>query len=74
MKPRMKLSVERKRQRADLAKLTAFLVLAAVVTVWVAAITGEYRPADREGYQAVFDDVSGLTVGDDVRIAGVDVG
>ncbi len=70
----MKLSVERKRQRADLAKLTGFLVLAAVVTVWVAAITGEYRPADREGYQAVFDDVSGLTVGDDVRIAGVDVG
>ncbi len=74
MKPGMKLSVERKRQRADLAKLTAFLVLAAVVTVWVAAITGEYRPADREGYRAVFADVSGLTVGDDVRIAGVDVG
>lgn len=70
----MKLSVERKRQRADLAKLTGFLVLAAVVTVWVAAITGEYRPADREGYQAAFDDVSGLTVGDDVRIAGVVVG
>jgi len=74
MKPRMELSVERKRQRADLAKLTAFLLLAAVVTVWVAAITGEYRPAEREGYRAVFDDVSGLTVGDDVRIAGVDVG
>lgn len=70
----MKLSVERKRQRVDLAKLTAFLVLATVVTVWVAAITGEYRPGNRESYRAVFDDVSGLTVGDDVRIAGVDVG
>ena len=70
----MKLSVARKRQRADLAKLTAFLVLAAVVTAWVAAITGEYRPGEREAYRAVFDDVSGLTVRDDVRIAGVDVG
>ena len=74
MKPTMKLSVARKRQRADLAKLTAFLVLAAVVTAWVAAITGEYRPGEREAYRAVFDDVSGLTVRDDVRIAGVDVG
>jgi len=74
MKPAMKLSVARKRQRADLAKLTAFLVLAAVVTAWVAAITGEYRPGEREAYRAVFDDVSGLTVRDDVRIAGVDVG
>jgi phospholipid/cholesterol/gamma-HCH transport system substrate-binding protein len=74
MKPRMKLSVERRRQRADLRKLTAFLVMAAVVTVWVAAITGEYRPGDRESYRAVFADVSGLAVGDEVRIAGVDVG
>jgi len=74
MKRVMKLSAERRRQRRDLLKLTAFLALAAVVTVWVAAITGEYRPADRAGYRAVFDDVSGLTVGDDVRIAGVDVG
>jgi phospholipid/cholesterol/gamma-HCH transport system substrate-binding protein len=74
VKPRTKLSAERKRQRADLAKLTAFLLLAGVVTVWVAAITGEYRPGDRDTYRAVFDDVSGLGVGDDVRIAGVDVG
>ncbi|MFC5731500.1 MULTISPECIES: MCE family protein [Nocardioides] len=70
----MKLSVERRRQRADLVKLSAFLALAAVVTVWVAAVTGEYRPDDRETYAAVFDGVSGLSPGDDVRIAGVDVG
>lgn len=70
----MKLSVERRRQRADLIKLGVFLVVAAVVTVWVAAITGEYRPGDRVTYRAVFGDVSGLSVGDDVRIAGVDVG
>jgi phospholipid/cholesterol/gamma-HCH transport system substrate-binding protein len=70
----MKLSVERKRQTADLLKLCAFLLAAAVVTAWMAAVTGEYRPGERDTYHAVFDDVSGLTVGDDVRIAGVDVG
>lgn len=70
----MKLSNVRRRERADLIKLTAFLTMAAAVTVWVAAVTGEYRPGDRETYTAVFDDVSGLSTGDQVRIAGVDVG
>lgn len=68
------LSPEKRRQRADLIKFSAFLAIAAVFTVWVAAVTGEYRPGDREEYHAVFDDVSGLAVGDDVRVAGVDVG
>lgn len=62
------------RERADLIKFGAFLAMAAVFTVWVAAVTGEYRPGDRDTYHAVFDDVSGLAVGDDVRIAGVNVG
>lgn len=70
----MKMSIQRQRQRADLIKFSAFLCLAAVVTVWIAAVTGEYRPGDRETYTAVFDDVSGLVAGDEVRIAGVDVG
>jgi phospholipid/cholesterol/gamma-HCH transport system substrate-binding protein len=70
----MTRSVERRRQGADLIKLGAFLAMAAVFTVWVAAVTGEYRPGDRAAYRAVFDDVSGLAVGDDVRIAGVNVG
>jgi phospholipid/cholesterol/gamma-HCH transport system substrate-binding protein len=70
----MRLSVERKRQRAALVKLSLFLLVAALVTAWTAAVTGEYRPGDRDTYEAVFDDVSGLSVGDDVRIAGVDVG
>ncbi|MFC7502733.1 MCE family protein [Nocardioides sp. GCM10030258] len=68
------MSIQRQRQRADLIKFSAFLCLAAVVTVWIAAVTGEYRPGDRETYTAVFDDVSGLVAGDEVRIAGVDVG
>lgn len=70
----MTLSSQRKRERADLVKFGAFLALAAAVTVWTAAVTGEYRPGERETYHAVFEDVSGLSVGDDVRIAGVDVG
>lgn len=69
-----RLSPEKLRQRADLVKFTAFLAMAAAFTVWVAAVTGEYRPGGREDYRAVFDDVSGLAVGDEVRIAGVDIG
>ncbi|WP_162251588.1 MULTISPECIES: MCE family protein [unclassified Nocardioides] len=68
------MSIERKRQRSDLIKFSAFLCLAAVVAVWISAVTGEYRPGDRDSYVAVFRDVSGLATGDEVRIAGVDVG
>lgn len=69
-----RLSPELRRQRGDLVKFGAFLVVAAVFTAWVAVVTGEIRPGDREQYRSVFDDVSGLAVGDEVRIAGVDVG
>ncbi|MCX6399728.1 MAG: MlaD family protein [Propionibacteriales bacterium] len=69
-----RLSPERRRQRSDLIKFSAFLAMAGAFTLWVAAVTGEYRPGDRTDYQAVFNDVSGLAVGDEVRIAGVDIG
>lgn len=69
-----RMSPEKRRERTDLVKFSAFLVVAAVFTVWVALVTGEVRPGDRDPYKAVFDDVSGLSVGDDVRVAGVDVG
>lgn len=70
----MTTSVIRKRERADLIKLTTFLIVAALFTFWVGAVTGEYRTGDSDTYKASFDDVSGLEVGDQVRIAGVDVG
>lgn len=70
----MSVSVIRKRERAELVKLTIFLVVAGLFTFWVAAVTGEYRSGDSNTYTASFDDVSGLEVGDQVRIAGVDVG
>ncbi|GAB4002997.1 MCE family protein [Nocardioides ultimimeridianus] len=67
-------SALRKRERADLIKFTIFLLVAAIFTVWVGIITASYRPGSRNSYHAVFDDVSGLKVGDEVRVAGVDVG
>lgn len=70
----MSASVVRKRERGDLIRLAVFLAVAALVTVWVGAITGEYRSGDATTYRAAFDDVSGLEVGDQVRVAGVDVG
>ncbi|GAA3518767.1 MCE family protein [Nocardioides daeguensis] len=70
----MSLSPQKRTERADLIKFSAFLTIAAVFTVWVAAVTGEIRPGDHDAYKAVFDDVSGLAAGDEVRIAGVDVG
>ena len=69
-----RISPEKRRERSDLIKFSAFLAVAAAFTLWVAAVTGEVRPGDREDYRAVFTDVSGLAVGDEVRIAGVDVG
>jgi phospholipid/cholesterol/gamma-HCH transport system substrate-binding protein len=54
--------------------LTAFLVVSAMIAVWLGAVMGEVRPGDRTAYRALFDDVSGLTEGDQVRIAGVTVG
>ena len=70
----MTTSSIRKRERSDLVKFTAFLAIAGVFTVWVGIITASYRPGHRDDYHAVFNDVSGLKVGDEVRVAGVDVG
>lgn len=64
----------RKRERGDLIKFAVFLVVAALFTAWVAAITGEYRSGDARTHRASFEDVSGLEVGDQVRVAGVNVG
>lgn len=63
-----------KQQRRELVRLTIFLVLSAVIAVWLGAVMGETRPGDRTAYHATFDDVSGLMPGDQVRVAGVTVG
>jgi phospholipid/cholesterol/gamma-HCH transport system substrate-binding protein len=69
------MSVSVRRQQAqDLAKLSAFLVLAIFVTIWLAAVTGDVQSGDKSDYRARFHDVSGLARGDQVRVAGVSVG
>jgi phospholipid/cholesterol/gamma-HCH transport system substrate-binding protein len=61
-------------QRRELVRLTIFLVISTLIAVWLGAVMGETRPGDRASYRAAFRDVSGLAVGDQVRVAGVNVG
>ena len=70
----MATSPVRLKERADLIRLVIFLIVAALVTFWVAAVTSEYRSGGATPYQAAFEDVSGLGKGDRVRAAGVRVG
>jgi phospholipid/cholesterol/gamma-HCH transport system substrate-binding protein len=68
------MSVVRRQQRSELVKLTVFLAFATLIAVWLGAVMGEARPGDRAEYKAAFRDVSGLAQGDQVRVAGVNVG
>lgn len=64
----------RSQQRRDLVKLTIFLVVSALFIYWLGVVMSASRPGTYVHYQAVFNDVSGLSTGDQVRIAGADVG
>ena len=55
-------------------KFGVFGVLMIVVLVLLVLVLGQMRLDSRTAYQADFADVSGLTAGQVVRIAGVDVG
>ncbi|MEV0354950.1 MlaD family protein [Nocardia sp. NPDC050697] len=60
--------------RRDRIGLTAFLLVAAVLT-WMVHVTLQRDiTGETDTYTAMFSDVSGLRVGDDVRVAGVQVG
>jgi len=62
------------RTSASLVKLVVFAVVTVLATGLLAATIGNIRFVDKQHYRAVFSDVTGLTTGDDVRIAGVRVG
>lgn len=64
----------RRQYRAELVKLTVFLVLAGFLAFWMVQLTSQARPGHYVDYRAVFRDVSGLGAGDKVRAAGVVVG
>ena len=59
---------------APLTKLIVFTVVTAVATGLFALLIANTTLTSQSGYLARFTDVSGLLVGDDVRIAGVRVG
>lgn len=68
------MSPERRRYLGDLVRLTAFLVVAGLLTAWLVVVTGDLRGGERRSYAAEFEDVSGLQVGDQVRVASVVAG
>ncbi|WP_405183045.1 MCE family protein [Nocardia sp. NBC_01377] len=60
--------------RRSLTGLTIFFLVAILLTWVVHATLQRGVPGHTDRYSALFTDVSGLRVGDDVRIAGVRVG
>jgi phospholipid/cholesterol/gamma-HCH transport system substrate-binding protein len=59
---------------APLIKLITFLVITALATYVLAATISNSAYGSTKSYKANFTEVSGLSIGDDVRIAGVRVG
>jgi phospholipid/cholesterol/gamma-HCH transport system substrate-binding protein len=61
--------------RASLAKLTIFAVVTFAATMLLYYTIGNIRPGtEYTTYRAAFSDVTGLLPGDDIRVAGVQVG
>ena len=59
---------------APLIKLVIFLIVTAFATYVLGATIANSSFGSTNSYKAIFSDASGVTVGDDVRIAGVRVG
>ncbi|MEP7177616.1 MAG: MCE family protein [Pseudonocardiales bacterium] len=59
---------------APLIKLVVFLVVTAFATYVLGATIANTSYGATKSYHAIFTDVAGLSLGDDVRIAGVRVG
>jgi phospholipid/cholesterol/gamma-HCH transport system substrate-binding protein len=59
----------------SLLKLTVFAVVTSIATMLLYYTIGNIRPGtEYTTYQAAFSDVTGLLPGDDIRVAGVQVG
>ena len=59
---------------SPLIKLTVFLIVTAFATYVLGATIANTSYGATKTYKAIFTDVAGLSLGDDVRIAGVRVG
>lgn len=62
------------RTRRDLVKLLAFVLVTTLATGLLVLTIGNISFGGTRQYKAVFSDATGVTKGDDVRIAGVKVG
>ncbi len=63
-----------KRTASDAVKLTIFIVVTTLATGLLAITIGNVSFTSSKHYQAIFSDATGVTKGDDIRIAGVKVG
>ena len=59
---------------SPLLKFVLFTLVCVAFTGWLVAVMGNLSFEARESYAAEFEDVQGLLVGDDVKIAGVTLG
>ena len=59
---------------AALIKLIIFMIVTSILTVFLAATIGNIMFGGKKTYSALFSDVTGLLPGNDIRIAGVQVG
>ena len=65
---------QRRRLYADGSKLLAFLLATVLMAAVLVVTTGNIHPGRTVDFRATFRDVSGLTSGDEVRVASVTVG
>ena len=63
-----------RRTAGDLTKLLIFIVVTTIATGLLVVTIGNLSFTDSKEYKAVFSDATGVTNGDDIRVAGVKVG
>ena len=63
-----------KQTAGDSIRLTIFVLVTTLATGLLALTIGNVSFGDKKHYKAVFSDATGVTKGDDVRIAGVKIG
>ncbi len=68
------MSILDKKTRGDFVKLMIFILVTSMATGVLVVLIGNLSFESTRSYKAVFSDATGVTKGDDIRIAGVKVG
>ncbi len=69
-----RMSILDKKTRGDFVKLMIFILVTSMATGVLVVLIGNLSFESTRSYKAVFSDATGVTKGDDIRIAGVKVG